>query len=97
VKRKHNLLKSGALALIGAYQRWVSPLTPASCRFRPTCSEYARQAISMHGLFRGGWLALKRLCRCHPFSACGYDPVPEPLDTPRRHVLEAEGGHDCSH
>lgn len=63
--------------LIVAYQRYVSPLLGPRCRFQPTCSAYAREAIARFGLIRGGWLSLKRLGRCHPFAAGGYDPVPE--------------------
>lgn len=58
------------------YRACISPFTPASCRFVPTCSEYALTAIERHGPFRGGWLALKRICRCHPWGGHGYDPVP---------------------
>jgi putative membrane protein insertion efficiency factor len=63
--------------LIALYQRYVSPLLGPRCRFHPSCSEYARQAIEIHGLGRGGWLATRRLARCHPLSTGGYDPVPE--------------------
>ncbi len=65
------------LGIIGFYQRAVTPITPATCRFQPTCSEYARQAVERHGGARGGWLAARRLLRCHPFGGQGYDPVPE--------------------
>jgi len=58
------------------YQRLISPLLPQSCRFYPSCSEYARQAILKHGLLKGSWLAMRRLARCHPLSEGGYDPVP---------------------
>lgn len=58
------------------YQRCVSPFTPPSCRFTPTCSEYARQALLRHGPVKGLWLALRRLLRCHPWGGSGYDPVP---------------------
>lgn len=58
------------------YQRCISPFTPPSCRFTPTCSEYARQAIIKHGPLRGTWLALRRILRCHPWGGSGYDPVP---------------------
>jgi hypothetical protein len=58
------------------YQRLLSPLLPQSCRFYPPCSEYARQAILKYGPLRGGWLAIKRITRCHPLSKGGYDPLP---------------------
>jgi putative membrane protein insertion efficiency factor len=58
------------------YKYCISPLTPASCRFAPTCSEYAVQAIKKHGAFRGTWLAVKRILRFHPWGGHGYDPVP---------------------
>lgn len=69
------MLKNFALFLIGIYQK-ISKYTPASCRFYPTCSEYTRQAIVKYGIFKGGWLGLKRICRCHPWNDGGYDPVP---------------------
>lgn len=62
--------------LIKAYQKLISPLTPPSCRFMPTCSNYALQALDKYGPVKGGWLALKRLGRCHPWNPGGYDPVP---------------------
>ena len=58
------------------YQRCISPLTPPSCRFTPTCSQYAVEALRKHGPLRGSWLALRRLLRCHPLGGSGYDPVP---------------------
>lgn len=61
---------------IRLYQRFISPLLPRSCRFYPTCSEYAAQAISRYGLLRGGRLAVKRIARCHPWNPGGWDPVP---------------------
>jgi hypothetical protein len=70
-----------ALRVIATYQRWVSPLLPRSCRFAPTCSEYARQAVLAHGVGRGSWLAVRRLLRCHPFHPGGYDPPPPRLRT----------------
>jgi uncharacterized protein len=63
-------------AVFAAYKRFISPLLPPACRFTPTCSEYAREAILRHGLSRGLGLAARRLARCHPFHAGGHDPVP---------------------
>lgn len=70
-------MKSLLLRLIRFYQRCISPAFPARCRFRPTCSAYALEAINKYGCLKGGWLALRRLCRCHPFYKGDiYDPVP---------------------
>jgi uncharacterized protein len=63
--------------LIGVYQR-ISALTPPRCRFAPTCSAYAVEALTQHGALRGTWLALRRVVRCHPFNAGGVDHVPQP-------------------
>jgi putative membrane protein insertion efficiency factor len=65
-----------ALGLIKLYQNTVSKVIPPVCRFQPTCSQYAFEAIKRHGFARGSWLAAKRLVRCNPFSEGGYDPVP---------------------
>jgi putative membrane protein insertion efficiency factor len=65
------------LALITVYQNTVGPALPPSCRYQPTCSYYAYQAIQRHGAVRGSWLALKRVLRCAPWGGSGYDPVPE--------------------
>jgi len=71
-------VKRLVLALIRAYQLTVSRLVPpGTCRFYPTCSAYGYEAIERHGILRGGWLALRRVCRCHPFNPGGYDPVPD--------------------
>jgi putative membrane protein insertion efficiency factor len=64
------------LVLIRGYQVGISPMLPAACRFTPTCSAYAAEAIRRHGAFRGSWLASRRLLRCHPWGGTGYDPVP---------------------
>lgn len=68
------------IALVRFYRAAISPLLPASCRYTPTCSEYAETALRRHGAVRGGWLTARRLLRCHPFGGRGYDPVPEAPD-----------------
>jgi putative membrane protein insertion efficiency factor len=67
--------------LISVYQYAISPFLGNNCRFHPTCSCYAQQAISRHGVVRGGWLSLRRISRCHPWHEGGIDPVPESLNT----------------
>ena len=62
--------------LIRAYQRFLSPALPPSCRFHPSCSQYALEAVTRYGALRGSWLAARRLARCHPFNPGGFDPVP---------------------
>jgi len=69
-------MKKFVLGLIRLYQRYVSPMTPPSCRYVPTCSQYAVEAVSKYGAMKGSWLAMKRISRCHPFHEGGYDPVP---------------------
>ena len=64
------------LALIAFYRSCISPLLPPACRYTPTCSQYAKEAITKYGAFKGGWLALKRILRCNPWGGSGYDPVP---------------------
>jgi putative membrane protein insertion efficiency factor len=68
--------RSIVLGALNAYRRWISPLLPPACRFHPTCSVYARDAVALHGVWRGGALALWRLMRCQPFGRGGFDPVP---------------------
>ncbi len=70
-------MKRLLLRLIVFYQRQISPHTPASCRYTPTCSEYARVAVERYGALKGGWLGFKRIMRCNPLFKGGYDPVPE--------------------
>ncbi len=81
-------MKGLSLALVRFYQRLVSPVLGARCRYLPTCSEYAIEAIELHGTVRGGWLALRRLARCTPWGGCGYDPVPPALEAPQEPGIE---------
>jgi putative membrane protein insertion efficiency factor len=69
-------VKAPVLTAIRFYQRHISSTTPPTCRYLPTCSQYGYNAVQRYGLLKGGWLTLRRLLRCHPFSAGGYDPVP---------------------
>ncbi len=80
-----NPLKSLVLLILRGYKRVISPLLGTRCRFYPSCSSYAMQAVERFGVLRGGWLAARRIARCHPLNPGGVDPVPERL--PR----------DCSH
>lgn len=73
-------MKKVFLFLIRFYQQAISPLHPGCCRFYPTCSAYALEAIQLHGALKGSWLALKRLLRCNPLFKGGYDPVPLPKE-----------------
>ncbi|EMS77476.1 MULTISPECIES: membrane protein insertion efficiency factor YidD [Desulfotignum] len=70
------MIKQLLLILIKFYQFFISPLTGPNCRFYPTCSAYAVEAVQKYGSRKGGWLAVKRILRCHPFHAGGFDPVP---------------------
>ncbi len=81
-------MKSLLLLLLRAYKLGISPLLGQHCRFYPSCSEYAQQAIAAHGALRGGLLAGKRLCKCHPWHAGGVDPVPDVQ--PERHASSCE-------
>lgn len=69
-------MRTIALGFIHFYQKWISPLKPPTCRFVPTCSTYAYEAIDQYGFVRGGWLALMRVVKCHPFHPGGIDRVP---------------------
>ena len=69
------MLKFIFLTLIKFYRKFISPLKAPCCRFYPTCSEYAMIAVEKYGAVKGGWMAIKRICRCHPFNEGGYDPV----------------------
>lgn len=81
MQRQRSILEGGLtaalLALIRLYQLWISPLLGPRCRFIPSCSAYAAEALHRHGPWRGGWLTARRLSRCHPFTPCGCDPVPD--------------------
>ncbi|HEY9662640.1 MAG TPA: membrane protein insertion efficiency factor YidD [Allocoleopsis sp.] len=77
------------LALIRFYRLFISPLFPPTCRFQPTCSQYALQAIERFGVWKGGGLAIRRILRCHPFNPGGYDPVPA-------HPNDCHHSHDAS-
>ena len=72
---KH-LLSTLLILLIQFYRKCISPLFPPCCRYTPTCSQYAVEAITKYGPFKGTWLAIKRIARCHPWCGSGYDPVP---------------------
>ena len=69
-------MKRLAMLLIKFYRRFISPLKPPCCRFYPTCSEYALEAVQKYGALKGGYLAVRRVLKCHPFHKGGYDPVP---------------------
>ena len=70
-------MKTILKGIIKFYQKAISPLTPPSCRFHPTCSNYGLEAIETHGALKGSWLAIRRISKCHPFHEGGYDPVPD--------------------
>ena len=72
------------ILLIKLYQRLISPFLPGVCRFRPTCSQYMIEALQTHGLFKGLYLGIRRILRCHPWGGSGYDPVP-PKEKPHKH------------
>ena len=78
------------IALLRFYKRFISPLLGPRCRFVPSCSEYAMQAIAGHGPLRGSWLAVRRIGRCHPFHPGGFDPVPERTQDP---ACRCKGNH----
>ncbi|MEE8189400.1 MAG: membrane protein insertion efficiency factor YidD [Kiloniellales bacterium] len=73
------LIAKALIALVRGYQLLLSPYLPMSCRYAPSCSSYACEALARHGAIGGSWLALRRISRCHPLAGSGYDPVPEQL------------------
>ena len=76
-KSMKKVITKPIILLIRGYQKWISPLFPAKCRYQPTCSQYCVEALQKHGFFRGGFLGLKRIFSCHPWGGSGYDPVPK--------------------
>lgn len=82
VSRGQAGLRRLAVMPIGLYRLLISPLLGPNCRYMPTCSAYATEAVLAHGVLRGGWMAIKRILRCHPWTAGGYDPVPSPVHSP---------------
>jgi len=80
LKHPAQILVHALVGVVHLYRYVISSVMPAHCRFTPTCSAYAVDALKTHGVVRGLWLAFKRVCRCHPWGACGHDPVP-PVDT----------------
>jgi uncharacterized protein len=76
-----NIAKFAVLQLLRGYKWAISPMFPPACRYVPTCSEYAMEAVDRYGVLRGGWMALVRLLRCHPLVKGGYDPVANPPQT----------------
>ncbi len=70
------MIKTLMIGLVRCYQRFLSPLLPNVCRYRPTCSEYFIEALQTHGVVKGSWLGIKRILRCHPWGGSGYDPIP---------------------
>ncbi|MGN0913811.1 MAG: membrane protein insertion efficiency factor YidD [Alphaproteobacteria bacterium] len=77
-----NTIKQILILLIKIYQKFLSPLCPGVCRYRPTCSQYMIEAIQVHGIIKGLWLGTKRILRCHPWGGSGYDPVPPKIKAP---------------
>ena len=90
------MLRAILIQVVRFYKVAISPLTPASCRYTPTCSSYAIEALEEYGTARGLWLATKRVCRCHPWGGSGYDPVPaqssseHPTDSSRTDIVTTD-------
>lgn len=96
--RKESAMKQASLGLIRLYQRVLSQYWPGSCRYTPSCSNYAYDAVMQFGVMRGGWLALRRLSRCRPLGGSGYDPVPnwEHLDHVGTHLSDSVESDLCA-
>src|ERR1700758_4257501 len=86
------IARKSVLLLLRGYKWVLSPMLPPACRFVPTCSEYAMEAVERYGAVRGGGMALVRLLRCHPFARGGYDPVPQELKPDNSFGLDGAGG-----
>ena len=84
------------IGLLKGYKQFISPLLPPACRFYPTCSEYAVEAIARHGTLQGSRLAVQRLCRCHPFHPGGYDPVPDTVNSQQSSVISVLGNQQSA-
>ncbi len=89
------LISSGLIGLVRLYQYGISPLMPPHCRYTPSCSHYACDALREHGPLRGSWLTLLRLLRCHPWGGEGYDPVPPAGTAPGKDGLGFSKSHHC--
>ncbi len=87
------MIKAFVLGALRLYQRTLSRVLPDTCRFVPSCSEYAVEAVEKHGVLRGGWLALRRIARCNPLFAGGEDPVP-PAEGKENRICEGQRGRD---
>ena len=88
-----NLAQWALILPIRFYKAFISPLLPPSCRFYPSCSSYAIEAITVHGPLKGLWLAVRRILRCHPGSAGGFDPVPPKTVTPAKRPIAVHREH----
>lgn len=92
MNRQAAIAARAAALLLRGYQLLVSPIYGPVCRYAPSCSHYAQDAVLKHGVARGSWLALRRLARCHPWGGSGFDPVPERAAHPHRHTTQARQG-----
>ncbi|MBN2586530.1 MAG: membrane protein insertion efficiency factor YidD [Candidatus Fermentibacteraceae bacterium] len=89
-----SLARKSLLAVIKGYRRFISPLLPSSCIYTPTCSMYAETAVERFGVLKGSWLAIRRILRCHPFRAGGFDPVPDKWENRNLASGGMRSGHD---
>jgi putative membrane protein insertion efficiency factor len=94
--RKAGPLARVLLVPVNFYRRWISPVLPPSCRFEPSCSAYAVEALTTHGALRGSWLTVRRLLRCGPWHPGGYDPVPPRRNTDLDEPVQAGTDHDTA-